>query len=128
MHALPSRPPSTLLNAIHRDQVDTLSPAGAPTKPRSTVLLRVWDNMEWTTDLKQYIRSVIMELSLLTGAEYEVFLLVHVKNNEIQTDPNDEKAVRRLKESFVPAGFRDMAVLFNDKTLEAWYPEIEEHR
>lgn len=84
--------------------------------------------MEWTTDLKQYIRSVIMELSLLTGAEYEVFLLVHVKNNEIQTDPNDEKAVRRLKESFVPAGFRDMAVLFNDKTLEAWYPEIEEHR
>lgn len=69
-----------------------------------------------------------MELSLHTGAEYEVFILVHVKDDKYPVHTNDESVARQVMETFVPREFRDMVVLFNDKILEAWYPKIQEHR
>jgi hypothetical protein len=67
-----------------------------------------------------------MELSLHSGAEYEVFLLVHVKDDELPIF-SDSKTMNRLRNS-IPAEFRSMALFFNNKLLEAWYPKIVEHR
>lgn len=69
-----------------------------------------------------------MELSLHSGGEYEVFLLVHVKNESIPIYTDDAEVMRQIKAQFIPSEFRDMAVLFNEKTLESWYPKVEEHR
>lgn len=68
-----------------------------------------------------------MELSLHSGAEYEVFLLVHVKDDTIPIY-SDDNTVQRLKEIYIPAEFRNMTIFFNNKLLEAWYPKVEEHR
>lgn len=69
---------------------------------------------------------MIMELSLHSGAEYEVFILVHVKDDTpIHTD---EESVRRLKDKYIPSEFHDMAILFNDKMLETWYPNVMQHK
>jgi hypothetical protein len=94
--------------------------------PRSAVLVRIWHDMNWTENDKHYLRSLIMELSLGSGAEYEVFLMVHVKDPSLPIY-SDSSTVEKIKATFIPAEFRDIVILFNNKLLEAWYPNIEEH-
>jgi hypothetical protein len=84
--------------------------------------------MEWTENLKQHVRSLIMELSLHSGAEYQIFILCHVKDNKISIDLPDAEALESLKAHFVPREFLDLTILFNDQTLESWYPKLIEHQ
>lgn len=123
-----SNDPSPQNSPVRRDAADGSVRSGPQPRPRSAIVLRAWHNMEWTDNLKQYIRSLIMELSLHTGAEFEVFILVHVKDDNYPVHTNDESARQRVKEMFVPPEFRDLVVLFNDRILESWYPGIQEHR
>ncbi|KAL4799737.1 hypothetical protein BDV19DRAFT_376171 [Aspergillus venezuelensis] len=58
--------------------------------PRSADILRAWHDLEWTENMKHHVRSLVMELSLHSGAEYEMFLLTHVKNSDIPLDGPDE--------------------------------------
>lgn len=92
---------------------------------RSALLVRTWSNMKWTRNHREYLRALIMELSLHSGGEYEVFLLVHVKEDELPIF-SDPKTIAELRLA-IPSEFRDMALFFNNKLLEAWYPKIEEH-
>ena len=94
--------------------------------PRSALLIRSWHDMVWTTHHREYLRALIMELALHSGAEYEIFLLVHVKDDELPIF-SDKNTITRLRKS-VPAEFRNMTLFFNNKLLEAWYPKIVEHR
>ncbi|KGO69697.1 Protein of unknown function DUF3405 [Penicillium italicum] len=103
------------------------SPHSLQYKPRSAIILRAWHDIEWTENLKQTVRSLVMELSLHSGGEYEVFLLVHVKDESIPIYSDDAEVVKQVKAQFIPHEFHDMAVLFNEKTLESWYPRVEEH-
>ncbi|KAJ5730081.1 uncharacterized protein N7483_004589 [Penicillium malachiteum] len=93
--------------------------------PRSAVLIRAWNSMTWTTNHCEYLRALIMELSLHSGAEYEVFILVHVKDDDLPIF-SDRKTMEELRRT-IPEEFRNMALFFNNKLLEAWYPKIEEH-
>ncbi|KAJ5179264.1 hypothetical protein N7492_002474 [Penicillium capsulatum] len=101
-------------------------------KSRTAVLLRTWHDMFWTENLKYYVRSLIVELALHSGAEYEVIILVHVKKDwESIYHSNgtvDNAAIQNLKDLFIPPEFHDMVVFFSEKTLEAWYPDVEDHR
>lgn len=112
---------------LRRGQSNT-TPSEPRHKTRSAVVLRTWHDMEWTDNLKQSVRSLVMELSLHSGAEYEVFILCHVKDARIPINIEDAEAMRSLKSRFIPREFQEMAVLFNDQTLESWYPGVDEHR
>ncbi|CAI7618289.1 unnamed protein product [Penicillium glandicola] len=107
-------------------------PDSAPDSPqykrRSAIVLRAWHDMEWTKNMKQSIRSLVMELALHSGAEYEVFILCDVKDESIPIYTDDAQVMKETKARFIPREFMDMAVLFNDKTLDSWYPKVEEHR
>ncbi|KAL4998393.1 hypothetical protein BDV10DRAFT_201272 [Aspergillus recurvatus] len=107
---------------------DDESGRSSPTpRKRSAVILRAWHDMVWTENLKQHVRSLIMELSLHSGAEYEVFLLTHVKDNDLLLYATDDAKIRALKEQFIPPEFWDITVLFNERTLQSWYPKVDEH-
>lgn len=108
------------------DSYDAPSPGQKQYHSRSALLIRAWHTMKWTENHSQYLRALIMELSLHSGAEYEVFLLVHVKDDDLPIF-SDAKTMDRLRNS-IPAEFRSMALFFNNKLLEAWYPKIVEHR
>ncbi|KAF9239770.1 hypothetical protein CBS147339_9025 [Penicillium roqueforti] len=95
-------------------------------KSRSAVILRAWHDIDWTENLKQCVRSLIMELSLHSGGEYEVFILCHVKDKDIPYTDDDE-AMQSVKSRFVPREFLDVTILFNDETLKTWYPKVDEH-
>lgn len=94
--------------------------------PRSAVLIRAWGGLDWTPNHREYLRSLIMELSLHSGGEYEIYLLIHVKDGEVPIYSNAD-TINRLR-NHIPKEFRNMALFFNKKLLEAWYPKIKEHR
>lgn len=93
---------------------------------RSAVLIRAWHDMTWASNHREYLRALVMELALHSGAEYEVFLLIHVKDDDLPIF-SDAKTMDQLRIS-IPMEFRNMALFFNNKLLEAWYPKIAEHR
>ena len=95
-------------------------------KERTAVVLRAWDGMEWTIDTMQYVRSYIMELSLHSGAEYEVILLVEVKDTTIPIF-EDTNAYQDKLFKAVPDEFKDITLLFSRDLLEKWYPKVGKH-
>ncbi|KAJ5686040.1 hypothetical protein N7536_008659, partial [Penicillium majusculum] len=118
--------PRVTARTLPRDQ-PTSSPHISRYKPRSAVILRAWHDMEWSENLKQNVRSLVTELSLHSGGEYQVFLLIHIKDESIPIYTDDDEVMKEIKARFIPHEFQDMAVLFNEKTLESWYPRVEEH-
>jgi hypothetical protein len=93
---------------------------------RSAVLVRLPPEFDWTPNLQQYLRSLIVELGLHTGAEYEIFLLAHV--NDAYPIHSDKKAVEDYKRRYIPTEFHDITVLFNNQVLELWYPKVGEYK
>ena len=104
----------------------TPTPGSTTAKPRkrTAVLIRTWTGYEYSKNVMQQIRSMITELSLQTGGEYEVFLMVHVKDNAlpIYSDPVLYKTVIR---KFVPKEFWDITILWNESMNKVWYPLLE---
>lgn len=70
---------------------------------------------------------MIMELSLLSGAEYEAILLIDAKD-EVLPDQMDNVTMGGFKEEYLPEELRGLAVFFNTKLLEDWYPTIDVHQ
>ncbi|KAL8968759.1 MAG: hypothetical protein Q9197_004710 [Variospora fuerteventurae] len=95
-------------------------------KARNAVLLRTYENKKYTPDNMLHIRSMITELSLHSGAEYEVFLLVQIVDldRHIFSDP---AVYQKALDDFVPHEFHNVSVLFNVPLLEAWYPKVGKH-
>jgi hypothetical protein len=92
-------------------------------KARTALLLRSWTGKNYTENDKQMIRSLVTELSLRSGGEYHVYLLVQVKEEglPIWTDPAVyDKTIR----DNVPKEFWHMTILWNDAVMREWYPLI----
>lgn len=56
-----------------------VAPTPTP-NPRTALLLRAYSGKEYTENDKQNIRSLVSELALRSGGEYQVFLLVQMKD------------------------------------------------
>lgn len=93
---------------------------------RTAIVVRAWHTFNYTTEDLWNLRSLIAETSLATGGEYAVFILVDVKNGTWNIH-KDTESYNRVVREYVPAEFRDMAVLFDDSMLESWYPDVGEH-
>lgn len=91
------------------------------------IVLRAWDNYEYTERSLSWLRTLIAEVSLQHRGRYQVFFLVNVKDPDIRLEEDDVAYEQAMLES-VPEEFRDMAILFNERTLKAWYPLVKEHR
>lgn len=92
---------------------------------RSAVLLRAYTGKEYTENDKQVIRAMVNELSLKSGGEFEVYLLVHVKDETLRIfdDPETYQAV--LHDN-IPPEFHGMTVLWNDKVVWDIYTELKD--
>jgi len=87
-------------------------------KSRTAVLLRASSGREYSENDKQNIRSLVTELSLRSGGEYHVFLLVQVEDD-----------LPLSKESFkanIPKEFWGMVIPWNEATMKEWYPLVQQ--
>ncbi|KAG7288669.1 hypothetical protein NEMBOFW57_005023 [Staphylotrichum longicolle] len=91
-------------------------------EPRTAVLLRSFSGKNYTENDKQVIRSLVTELSLRSGGEFEVFLFVHIKDNALELWSKD--AYQKAVEEHVPQEFRSIAVLWNEPAVDRMYTNL----
>ena len=89
-------------------------------RPRTAIVIRTWWDYDYNPETKMYLRSLISELPLLTGGEYQVHFLIHVRddNAPIWADPDTYK---RVLNSSLPAEFRGMGTLWSERQMNLIY-------
>lgn len=98
---------------------------GSERLPRTAVVIRTWHDFNYTPEDILYLRSVISELSLMSGGEYTVHFLIHVKNPDLQIWSDDETYDRVLNDA-LPEEFRGMGTLWSEQQMALVYPALEE--
>ncbi|KAK6530167.1 hypothetical protein TWF694_003534 [Orbilia ellipsospora] len=93
------------------------------TKGRTAVVLRVWHSYNWTRLDYVNLRSLISELNIGSGGEYDVHLLMHVQDQDIPIWTEKTEYERVVRES-VGAEFRGLVTLWNEKMMLAQYPRL----
>jgi hypothetical protein len=91
--------------------------------PRTALLLRTWEGYDYSKNDIMTIRAMVTELSLQTGGEYEVFLLVNVKDRS-QPIFSNTSAYRKTLERIVPKELREIAILWSEEICEKLYPDV----
>ncbi|KAE9364652.1 hypothetical protein N431DRAFT_431489 [Stipitochalara longipes BDJ] len=99
-------------------------------KARQAVVLRGHEKFKWRPNDFIYTRSLIAELSLASGGEYEVIFMIQLNDHEhaslTSSDLRNASIVEPLKERYVPAEFRDLVIFFNTNVLKETYPKVGE--
>lgn len=93
--------------------------------PRTAVVIRTWHDYQYTSEDILHLRSIIAELSLLSGGEYTIHFLIHVKDTNLQIWADDETYDRVLKDA-LPEEFRGMGTLWSEQQMALVYPGMEE--
>lgn len=89
--------------------------------PRQALVLRTWTGYRYTPHVMMNVRALISELSLGSGAEYDVHLLVHVKDNSLRFWES-EALYRSILHESVPQEFRGLATLWSESQMKMVYP------
>lgn len=92
---------------------------------RTAVVIRTWWNFDYTQEDILYLRSIIAELSLLSGGEYTIHFLIHVKDDNlpIWADPT---TYNRTLEKALPKEFHGMATLWSERQMGLVYGGLAE--
>ena len=92
---------------------------------RTAILIRTWWNYEYTPEDVIYLRSLITELALLSGGEYIVHFLIHVKDENLPIWA-DRKIYDRVLENSLPQEFRGMGTLWSERQMSLIYSGLQE--
>lgn len=93
--------------------------------PRTAVIIRTWWDMIYTQEIIIYLRGLIAELSLLSGGEYTVHFLIHVRDDNLPIWA-DEQIYNRILENSLPREFQGMGVLWSERQMSLIYSGLQE--
>ena len=126
--ATPMRQP--LRNATAEDLVfisakktsKTINGLFKKSRSRTAVVVRAHHKMNFGTNTMMHLRSLIAELSLHSGGEYSIFLLVQVKDEKRGLD--EAQVYQNILENHIPQELRNMTILYQKESLmSSWYPK-----
>ena len=93
---------------------------------RTAVVVRAHTELNFGPDTVLHLRSLIAELSLHSGGEYVVFLLVQVKDGS-KPDLKDAIVYQETLNKYIPRELHNMTILFEQQSLmSTWYPPLAE--
>lgn len=93
--------------------------------PRTAVVIRTWWDRQYSVEDIIYLRSMIVELSLLSGGEYTVHFLVHVRDDNVPIWA-DKKIYDRVLQNSLPEEFQGMGVLWSERQMGLIYGGLQE--
>ena len=112
--------------SIEKNVEETKGAKGdSETLNRTAVVIRTWWDHEYSLEDIIYLRSMIAELALLSGGEYTVHFLVHVKDDSVPIWA-DKQVYDRVLENSLPEEFRGMGVLWSERQMGLIYGGLEE--
>lgn len=88
---------------------------------RNAYVLRTWTGFEYTAHEILTLRSMINELSLKSGGEYDVHLLLHVKDDTVPIWTSKEVYQRTIEEN-IPPEFWGITTLWSVQLMRMYYP------
>lgn len=94
--------------------------------PRSAVVIRVWDDFNYGLEDILHLRAMISELSLGSAGEYDVHLLVQVKDESKYPIWADEESYQRHVNESVPEEFRGITTLWSVTQMLMLYQGIHD--
>lgn len=94
--------------------------------PRTAVVIRCWDEFVWHEEDIMNLRALITELSLASGARYDVHLLVQVKNDAKYPIWADDGAYQSKIDSVIPPEFRGLVTLWTETEMLSLYQGIHD--
>ncbi|KAI9734136.1 MAG: hypothetical protein M1818_006660 [Claussenomyces sp. TS43310] len=130
-NAVASGKPAAALTRRDEERGAQSSKSANPTKPRkqhlsrTAVVVRLWDDYEYHEDGIMMLRALISELSLGSGGEYDIHLLVQVHNQSVAVWADKTIYDEHLRRS-VPEEFRGIATLWSESQSILLYPGLEE--
>lgn len=89
--------------------------------PRQAYVLRTWTGFEYTAHEILTLRSMINELALKSGGEYDVHLLLHVKDDTIPIWTSREIYQNVIAEN-IPPEFWGITTLWSVQQMRLYYP------
>ena len=92
--------------------------------PRTAVVIRTWDDFEYKEEDMLHLRAMISELSLGSGGEYDVHLLVQVKDEAKYPIWADEAMYQQRLNDSVPEEFQGIATLWSVTQMLMLYQGI----
>ncbi|KAH0536413.1 hypothetical protein FGG08_006711 [Glutinoglossum americanum] len=108
------------------------SPSGGTTEgegkkklPRTAFVIRTWSDYKYRDDHILFLRTVISELSLLSGGEYTVHFLVHVKDDNLPIWA-DEKVYQQTLRDALPEEFWGLGMLWTERQMSLIYGGLHE--
>ncbi|KAG0125638.1 hypothetical protein HOY82DRAFT_571435 [Tuber indicum] len=119
-------PEGVLAESVHSSNKRSEKSDGKKPRPRAAVLLRTWTGYEYKPSDMASIRSLISELSINSGGEFNVYLLVHVKDNELPIWASKKLYEKTLREN-VPEEFWGIAELWSERMMGAIYNNLEDN-
>ncbi len=93
--------------------------------PRTAVVIRTWWDHQYSVEDIIYLRSMIAELSLMSGGEYTIHFLVHVKDDNVPIWA-DRRIYDRILENSLPEEFRGMGILWSERQMGLIYGGLQE--
>ncbi|RDA87130.1 hypothetical protein CP532_4251 [Ophiocordyceps camponoti-leonardi (nom. inval.)] len=103
------------------EEQGTTTADGQKKKSRMAVVVRCYQGFKWTELAVLNFRAMVTELSLRSGGEYTVHLLLHLHNTD---EPiwADDMTVQRLLDTMVPAEFHGLVTLWSEPQMRLFYP------
>ncbi|KAL5614363.1 hypothetical protein BROUX41_004469 [Berkeleyomyces rouxiae] len=88
---------------------------------RTAVVIRCWDQYNWKPNDIMNLRAIIAELSLASGGQYDVHLLVQVKDEAATPIWADDAIYKQRIAEAVPKEFQGIATLWTETQMLALY-------
>lgn len=109
-----------------RDGITPSNSSAIPKKylPRTAVVIRTWDEFEYKEEDILHLRAMISELSLGSGGEYDVHLLVQVKDEAKYPVWADAETYEAHLNESVPEEFRGIATFWSETQMLMLYQGI----
>ncbi|KAF7895221.1 hypothetical protein EAF00_007035 [Botryotinia globosa] len=105
--------------------VDTASKVVAtpPKKylPRTAFVIRLWDEYQWREEDIMALRGLISEISIGSGGQYDVHLLVQVKDPAVHPVFADEETYQKHLKDCLPAEFVGIATFWGETQMLMLY-------
>ena len=89
---------------------------------RHAYVLRTWTGHKYNQHTVLAIRAMINELALKSGGEYDVHMLVQVRDTSIPIWA-DDGIYRETLEAAVPREFWNITTLWSEQQMKMYYPE-----
>lgn len=93
---------------------------------RTAILVRVWTEATWSADAVINLRAMITEVSLASGGKYQVFILLHVKDEAIPLFVGEDEPMNTIRQN-VPPEFHSITEVWNHAQIRSLYSNLAEH-